>query len=832
MNKLILAFLIAAFLLLIAPAQATIYVGGETGVPSISEAIEKANENETIIVCEGIYSENVAIDKPLILKASGNVTIKAADDSSFVVWIRANNVVFSGFNVKGGFAGIHLGNVRGCRIENNSVSENDYGIGLISSSGNSIINNTACDNRKEGIHLGDSSGNEVRNNIANKNLYGIALLISSNNNKIENNTACENGDVGIHLGDSSGNEVSNNIVNKNLDGILLINSASNNVITNNTAYKNGHRGIQLQESSGNEVRNNIVNKNSDGVVLISSNNNVITNNTACENRVMGISLGSENEVRNNIFNKNLIGISLPTSNNNIITNNTACENRDRGINLEDSSGNEVRNNIVNKNLVGIILIGSNDNIITNNNAYENGDRGIDLYDSSENEVRNNIVNKNLVGIRLQSSNNNVITKNNIVNNKNQAEIHDVTYTLYKYNNFDRNYWSDYTGEDKNKDGIGYEPYEIDESNEDRYPYMNYSGWLNVVITPEFWYFFAKKGDVINKNFSIENRFNRAIEVEVVLDENLSFKSDLDGTETNKKTTSILPKSTKNITLRLNTTNLEGYILRKVIFKTEEYTKTTLVNGFVQPKIHNVRVEGVDFHRNVVKGQINPFIIILRNYGDKDEFKVNLRMGSEEKSSTVYLNETETKTLTFEIDTSNLPLGINKGEMVVSKDEMVDYLDLTMFVASKLEASTLVVTNLTRFKFKFNESEKLRSELIRLTHHPAVNGILLDVSCNYTEFDSNYSKANELCGEIKKQIEEKISEYPNVKYLIIVGDDHVIPFHRIRDGTKDVFTVITGLPDEGDYSLISLPSNSVKKALSENNFLTDDFYANLAANLTR
>ncbi len=966
MNKLTLAFLIAAFLLLIVPAQATIYVGGETGVPSISEAINKAKENETIIVCEGIYRENVVIDKSLILKASGNVTIEALDNNKDVMLIKANNVAFSGFNVTGGNAGIGLDNVQGCEIENNSMFENDYGIGLISSSGNSIKNNLAnsnhycgiglwtssgniianntiknngdngiyldssnnneirnniansnhyqgiglwtssgnivanntaknnggngvyldssnnnkiCDNdvsnsvtyhgielsssnnneirnniansnyqlgiglwtsddniienntvceNEGGISLQDSSGNEIRNNIANKNLEGIILSQSSNKNRIENNTVCENRDRGIYLRDSSGNEIRNNIANKNLVGIILIRS-DNNRIENNTACENEYRGIDLESSSGNEVINNIACENSEGINVFGSSSNNVESNTACENKD-GIHLedSSGNEVRSNIANKNLDGIKLENSNDNIITDNTACENGEMGIYLWDSSGNDVSGNIANKNLGGIVLLGSNDNIITDNTACDNGINGIRLEDSSGNEVRNNIANKNSGGIVLQSSNNNVITKNNIVNNKNQAEIYDVTYTRYEYNNFDRNYWSDYTGEDKNKNGIGDEPYEIDEASKDRYPYMNYSGWLNVVITPEFWYFYAKKGDVINKNFSIENRLNRAIEVEVVLDENLSSKSDLDGTETSKKTVSIPPKSTKNITLRLNTTNLEGYILRKAIFKTEEYTKTTLVNGFVQPKIHTVKVEGVDFHRNVVKGQINPFIIILRNYGDKDEFKVNLRMGSEEKSRTVYLNETETKTLTFEIDTSGLPLGINKGQVVVSKDKMLDYLNLTLFVASKLEASTLVVTNLTRFKIKFNESEKLRSELIRLTHHPAVNGILLDVSCNYTEFDSDYSKANELCEAIKNQIEEKISEYQNIKYLIIVGDDHVIPFHRERDGTKDVFTVITGLPDESDYGLSSLPSNSVKKALSENNFLTDDFYAQLAA----
>jgi hypothetical protein len=350
----------------------------------------------------------------------------------------------------------------------------------------------------------------------------------------------------------------------------------------------------------------------------------------------------------------------------------------------------------------------------------------------------------------------------------------------------------------------------------------------VVITPEFWEFFTKKGDVnyFYKTFSIENRLDTPTDVEIELEENLEFDAD----ETNKKTFTLDPKSTKNITLQLNTTNLEGYILRKIIFKTEEYTKTTLVNGFVQPKIHHVKVEGVDFHRNVVKGQINPFNVILRNHGDNDEFEVKLKMGREIRK-TVYLNETETKTLTFEIDTSNMPLGINRGQVLVSKDEQLDYLNLTMFVAAEHEASTLIVTNLSRC----NESKKLRSELIRLTHHPAVNGVLLDVSCDYTEFDSNY-KANKLCEAIKNQIEAVITEYPNIKYLIIAGDDNIIPFYRVKDGTTEVFTVITGLPDESVYYNSSHYkstgpkhiSDSVDEALSTNHFLTDDFYAHLAA----
>jgi len=51
MNKLILAVLIAAFLLVL-PVQATIYVGGDEGVTSISEAIATAKENESISIYE------------------------------------------------------------------------------------------------------------------------------------------------------------------------------------------------------------------------------------------------------------------------------------------------------------------------------------------------------------------------------------------------------------------------------------------------------------------------------------------------------------------------------------------------------------------------------------------------------------------------------------------------------------------------------------------------------------------------------------------------------------------------------------------------------------
>ncbi|RCV65413.1 Peptidase family C25 [Methanophagales archaeon] len=256
-------------------------------------------------------------------------------------------------------------------------------------------------------------------------------------------------------------------------------------------------------------------------------------------------------------------------------------------------------------------------------------------------------------------------------------------------------------------------------------------------------------------------------------------------------------------------------------------------GGMIPKIHNAKVEGVDFHRNVVKGQINPFKVILRNYGDRDEFDVKLKMGREEILRGVYLNETETKTIPFEIDTSDMPLGINKGQVVISKGKRLDYLNLTMLVASEFEASSLIVTNLKRMTDKWGNdtvsASKLKEKLIELSFHPTVNGIIVGVenetNCSnlYDEWDNDKGpeKANEIAKAIKKLIDTKFKEYLNIEYLVVVGDDRIIPFYRILDNTSEPF--IAGWDTERNYQIINKDS-TVGSALHRNMFLTDNIYA--------
>ena len=133
--------------------------------------------------------------------------------------------------------GIYLYGKSGNIIKNCVVTDFFYGIWLLSSSNNTLTNNTANSNSQDGISLHYSSNNNtLTNNTANSNSWvGISLGYSSNNNTLTNNTANSN-NYGIHLYSSSNNNITNNTANSNrYRGIYLHHSSNNNTLTNNTA---------------------------------------------------------------------------------------------------------------------------------------------------------------------------------------------------------------------------------------------------------------------------------------------------------------------------------------------------------------------------------------------------------------------------------------------------------------------------------------------------------------------------------------------------------------------------------------------------------------------
>jgi len=268
---------------------------------------------------------------------------------------------------------------------------------------------------------------------------------------------------GIFVDHSSNNNISHNKIKDNYHGIYLL-SSNDNVISNNDVASNNYHGIYLDYSTGNVVsHNNASLNNNDGISLHSSNNNVVSHNNASLN--------------------NNDGIYLYSSNDNIISENEVTLNSYHGVSLHSSSGNMIsRNNALSNENNGIHLDHSTSNMIFDDELSFNSLHGVYLFYSNDNVVFNNNISKNDYGIRLHSSsNNNTFHRNNFLENKNQIWTESV-------NNWsadgEGNYWSDYAGQDLNKDGIGDNPYRIDANNRDHYPLMGIVRVFNAIWKEE------------------------------------------------------------------------------------------------------------------------------------------------------------------------------------------------------------------------------------------------------------------------------------------------------------------------------------------------------------
>ena len=175
-----------------------------------------------------------------------------------------------------------------------------------------------------------------------------------------------------------------------------------------------------------------------------------------------------NTIMNNIVVGNAEGISLLSSSGNVICDNKISNNND-GIYLRSSSNNVIsRNTISLSNYDGISLYNSVNNVVSRNFILYNNLAGISLYYSGSNVIRGNTVLNNYLGITsFYFNSNNTIYHNNFNN------THHVWGDLV--NSWDHdgegNYWSDYSGQDLNRDGLGDVPYLIDETYRDNLPLM-------------------------------------------------------------------------------------------------------------------------------------------------------------------------------------------------------------------------------------------------------------------------------------------------------------------------------------------------------------------------
>ncbi|MBC8521012.1 MAG: right-handed parallel beta-helix repeat-containing protein, partial [Methanomicrobia archaeon] len=294
---------------------------------SIQAAVDAAKDGDTIIVRDGIYTENVDVYERLTIKSENgadSTIVQAANPNDHVFMVRTNYVTICGFTVKGATEenGIYISHADYCNISNNICLNNGWAGIRLWHSNNSVIKNNICSsNTYDGINLDYSNKNTIKNNNCSNNEVGISLGWYSHNNSITNNT-CLNNWLGIQLSDSNSSVIANNTCSNNTESGIHLSDSNSSVIINNTCSNNGG-GIDLWYSNSNVVTNNTCSENGGGIYLRDSNNNIITNNNCSSNKEDGINLGfssNNNSISSNNCSEN--GIFLRYSENNELTGNT------------------------------------------------------------------------------------------------------------------------------------------------------------------------------------------------------------------------------------------------------------------------------------------------------------------------------------------------------------------------------------------------------------------------------------------------------------------------------------------------------------------------------
>ena len=442
---------------LVSSGTATIHV--PDNYETIQAAVEAASLGDTIIVSDGMYIENIEVNKSLTIRSENgsNSTFVWAKYPGYDVFnVTADHVAISGFTAEGaiGAAGISLLYAEYCNISDNHCTYNYDGISIANSNKNRIANNSCTANLLAGIAIRSSANNKLSDNcmqdggiwvesdsIANytheidesntvngKPLYywndvadgrvpdaaGQVILVNCTNITVEGQNV-NNASIGIAIAFSSDVAIRNNICSYNTYALLLKYS-SNTKLNANVMVENGIliQGNSLHDYMHQIDTSNTVNgkpvyycKDVDGGRVPDGAGQVIVAN--CTNIIV------EDQNVNNAS----IGIAVAFSSDLAIRNNN-CSYNQFGILFEYSNSNHIEHNTVNANsLDGIQLRShSNNNILAYNSANSNSGAGIRCFRySNKNLIANNTAKNNTNnGIFLDESNNNKIYSNNASNN--------------------------------------------------------------------------------------------------------------------------------------------------------------------------------------------------------------------------------------------------------------------------------------------------------------------------------------------------------------------------------------------------------------------------------
>ncbi len=134
---------------------------------TIQAAIDNASVGDLILVWDGIYEENITINKTIEVRGNHSSTtiLTSVGTNNSVVNIAADNVTVSGFTIQNGeYTGIELIGCKKALLINNCITNNTYGIWIFLGRAHTLSQNTIQLNEKQGVYINLGVQNQATTN--------------------------------------------------------------------------------------------------------------------------------------------------------------------------------------------------------------------------------------------------------------------------------------------------------------------------------------------------------------------------------------------------------------------------------------------------------------------------------------------------------------------------------------------------------------------------------------------------------------------------------------------------------------------------------------------
>ena len=245
-----------------------------------------------------------------------------------------------------------------------------------------------------------------------------------------------------------------NVINCHLEDVLFgidlqqtdESNISQNYITSKP-FELGLRGdaIRLWYSTDNTLQGNHITKSRDFVIWYSHGNLIEKNYGEYGRYSLHFMYTGKNIVKDNEFVHNSVGIFFMYSKDTIATGNIVRNSMGTtglGIGLKDSSNYTIKDNTIIYCARGLYI---------DRSPFE---------PDTVNHIENNNILYNSEGVHFHSLSLHNIFKGNIIKGNIDTVINDSYNTRVTENVWDGNYWDDYEGFDKDKDGVGDTPHNL------------------------------------------------------------------------------------------------------------------------------------------------------------------------------------------------------------------------------------------------------------------------------------------------------------------------------------------------------------------------------------